>query len=69
MGFHDLSYQPPLSYEEVTLPGAVELKDVASASGVELSHLVDLNPELKRWITPPANPNTGCESPPVPRNV
>ncbi len=52
-GFHDVSYQSPLSFEEVTLPGAVELKDVASASGVDLNILVDLNPELKRWITPP----------------
>jgi peptidoglycan lytic transglycosylase D len=52
-GFHDVSYQPPLSYEEVTLPAAIELKDVASASGVEVSQLVDLNPELRRWITPP----------------
>ncbi len=52
-GFHGVSYQPPLSYEEVTLPAAIELKDVAAASGVEVSQLVDLNPELKRWITPP----------------
>jgi membrane-bound lytic murein transglycosylase D len=52
-GFHDLSYQPPLAYEEVTLPAAIELKDVASASGVDVNQLVDLNPELRRWITPP----------------
>jgi membrane-bound lytic murein transglycosylase D len=63
-GFHDISYQPPLSYEEVTLPGAVELKDVASASGVELSHLVDLNPELKRWITPPGESEYRLRIPP-----
>ncbi len=63
-GFHGLSYQPPLSYEEVTLPGAVELKDVASATGVELSLLVDLNPELKRWITPPGESDYRLRIPP-----
>jgi len=63
-GFHGLSYQPPLTYEEVTLPGAVELKDVASASGVELSHLVDLNPELRRWITPPGESEYRLRIPP-----
>ena len=63
-GFHGLSYQPPLTYEEVTLPGAVELKDVASASGVELSQLVDLNPELKRWITPPGESEYRLRIPP-----
>ena len=63
-GFHDLAYQSPLAYEEVTLPGAVELKDVASASGVDLSQLVDLNPELKRWITPPGESEYRLRIPP-----
>ena len=63
-GFHGIAYQPPLAYAEVTLPGAVELKDVASASGVELSQLVDLNPELRRWITPPGESEYRLRIPP-----
>ncbi|RPH90229.1 MAG: LysM peptidoglycan-binding domain-containing protein [Desulfobacteraceae bacterium] len=63
-GFNNIAYQPPLSYEEVTLPGAVELKDVASASGVEVHQLVDLNPELKRWITPPGESEYRLRVPP-----
>jgi membrane-bound lytic murein transglycosylase D len=63
-GFHNLSYQHPLSYEEVTLPAAVELKDVASASGVEVSQLLDLNPELRRWITPPGESEYRLRIPP-----
>lgn len=52
-GFTNIAYQPPFSYEEVDLPGAVELKAVAAACGVDVETLVDLNPELKRWVTPP----------------
>ncbi|MBI5583641.1 MAG: transglycosylase SLT domain-containing protein, partial [Deltaproteobacteria bacterium] len=52
-GFTDIPYYPPMAFEEVSLPGAIELKDVAAAAGTDLTTLVDLNPELKRWITPP----------------
>jgi membrane-bound lytic murein transglycosylase D len=52
-GFTDIPYYPPMAFEEVSLPGAVELKDVAAAAGTDLTALVDLNPELKRWMTPP----------------
>ena len=52
-GFVNIPYYPPLSFEEATVPGNVELKDVAAACGVDLETIVDLNPELKRWITPP----------------
>jgi membrane-bound lytic murein transglycosylase D len=52
-GFTDIPYYPPLAFEEVTLPGAIELKDVAAAAGTDVAALVDLNPELKRWMTPP----------------
>jgi membrane-bound lytic murein transglycosylase D len=52
-GFVDIPYQAPLSFEEASVPGNVELKDVAAACGVEVETIVDLNPELKRWVTPP----------------
>ena len=56
-GFTKISYQDPLSFEEVAIPGNVELKDVAAACGADLETIVDLNPELKRWITPPGVSN------------
>ncbi len=52
-GFADIPYQPPISFEETVVPGNVELKDVAAACGVGVETIVDLNPELKRWVTPP----------------
>jgi membrane-bound lytic murein transglycosylase D len=52
-GFVNIPYQSPLAYEEVTFPGGVELKEVAAACGVDVEGIVDLNPELKRWVTPP----------------
>jgi membrane-bound lytic murein transglycosylase D len=52
-GFSKIPYQPPLTFDEVTVPGNVELKDVAAAIGVNVDTIVDLNPELKRWVTPP----------------
>lgn len=52
-GFVNIPYHPPLSYDEISLPGGVELKDVATACGVEVEEIVDLNPELRRWVTPP----------------
>jgi len=52
-GFVNIPYQSPLSFEEVTIPGGVEIKDVAAACGADLEAILDLNPELKRWITPP----------------
>ncbi len=42
-----------MSFDEATVPGNVELKDVAAACGVDVETIVDLNPELKRWVTPP----------------
>jgi membrane-bound lytic murein transglycosylase D len=52
-GFSKVPYQSPLTFDEVTVPGNVELKDVAAAVGATVDTIVDLNPELKRWVTPP----------------
>ncbi len=52
-GFSKISYLPPWTFDEVIVPGNVELKDVAAAIGEDVNTIVDLNPELKRWVTPP----------------
>ncbi len=52
-GFDNIYYQAPLSFDEAAVPGNVELRDVAAACGVNVETIVELNPELKRWVTPP----------------
>jgi membrane-bound lytic murein transglycosylase D len=52
-GFTELNYQEPYAYETVVIPSATDLEIVAEMTGVEYSELKMLNPELKRWCTPP----------------
>jgi membrane-bound lytic murein transglycosylase D len=51
----EFEYEPPLSYEEVPLVDATDLDAVARAAGVAVKDVYELNPELKRWCTPPAS--------------
>jgi membrane-bound lytic murein transglycosylase D len=53
-GFDDLNYQDPLAYDEVRLPDTTDLDIVARLCGVDYRAILKLNPELKRWCTPPA---------------
>ncbi len=52
-GFTNLNYLPPLAFETVTVPTTTDLEIIASASGSSYEAIKDLNPELKRWSTPP----------------
>lgn len=52
-GFDDLNYQKPLTFDIVTLPSNTDLALVARLCGVSYDEIVVLNPELKRWCTPP----------------
>ena len=56
-GFTDeeFDYLTPLETEEVRLTEAFDLETVARAAEISLDDLRDLNPELKRWCTPPAS--------------
>lgn len=51
----EFEFEPPFEFEEVTLTDAVDLEVIAQAAGVSLAEIQDLNPELKRWTTPPAS--------------
>ncbi|SET27310.1 LysM peptidoglycan-binding domain-containing protein [Stigmatella erecta] len=51
----EFEYEPPLAYDEVPLVDATDLDAVARAAGVPVKDVYDLNPELKRWCTPPAS--------------
>jgi len=45
--------EEPLAYEVVTVPFSVELKQLEPMAGLPSRALSDLNPELRRGVTPP----------------
>jgi membrane-bound lytic murein transglycosylase D len=55
-GFADdeFSFMEPLEYDEVPLTTAADLEIIARSAGVDVEEVKELNPELKRWCTPPA---------------
>jgi len=56
-GFSMDEFQPegPFEFDEVQLTDSVDLEVIAQASGAPLEEIEQLNPELKRWCTPPAS--------------
>ncbi|HEY5673588.1 MAG TPA: LysM peptidoglycan-binding domain-containing protein [Malonomonas sp.] len=52
-GFADLEFDEPLDYETVTVATATDLEIVARLCEVSYDELKTLNPNLKRWSTPP----------------
>ena len=43
---------PPLAYDTLVIPGALDLKIIAEWGGITVEDLQDLNPELRRTTTP-----------------
>ncbi len=56
-GFWDISYEEPIRFETVKVPDATDLRVIARASGTTYEELKRLNPELRRWCTPPNYPD------------
>jgi len=52
-GFEDIEYNQPMKYDEVELDSPIDLAVAAECAGTELDALKKLNPELRRWCTPP----------------
>jgi membrane-bound lytic murein transglycosylase D len=52
-GFTDVEYQKPLQYEKVRVPGLTGLSVVANACEASLEEIKELNPGLRRGVTPP----------------
>jgi membrane-bound lytic murein transglycosylase D len=52
-GFADLVYQEPIAYDTVPLPSSTDLEVIARLSNADYQLIKNLNPELKRWSTPP----------------
>jgi membrane-bound lytic murein transglycosylase D len=55
-GFEDLEYRAPLNYDEVTINSPVDLQVIADCAETTLDVIKELNPELRRWCTPPDLP-------------
>ncbi len=52
-GFEDLEYHPPLNYDRVTISSPVDLEIIADCAETTVEVVKELNPELRRWCTPP----------------
>lgn len=52
-GFVDQEYHPPFIYDEVIIDQPMDLDIVAACAETSLETIRDLNPELRRWSTPP----------------
>lgn len=48
----EFTAEPPVQYEKVTVPKAVDLRRVAEWTGSSIDEIQALNPELRRWTTP-----------------
>jgi peptidoglycan lytic transglycosylase D len=55
-GFADVAYLPPIEFDTVTIPAQTDLDLAARLCGVSLDTIRTLNPELRRWATPPDYP-------------
>ncbi|KIH76399.1 membrane-bound lytic murein transglycosylase D [Geoalkalibacter ferrihydriticus] len=62
-GFADLAFHEPLAYDVVKVPSATDLELVAELCGVDYEEIKALNPELKRWSTPPGRKNHALRIP------
>ncbi len=52
-GFTDIEYHPPMRFEEVEITAPASLSFVARCSNTTEEVIRELNPELRRWCTPP----------------
>ncbi len=56
-GFKDLDYHSPLAFDRVTVATSTDLEVIARLSNSTYKKIKYLNPELKRWCTPPGKKN------------
>jgi len=68
-GFLDIAYEEPIRFETVRVPDATDLRVIAKAAESTYEELKGLNPELRRWCTPPNYPNYELKLPHGKREV
>jgi membrane-bound lytic murein transglycosylase D len=52
-GFENIVYHNPLEYDEVVIDSPITLTAVAKFTDTDIEKIKELNPELRRWCTPP----------------
>ncbi|MBI5196643.1 MAG: transglycosylase SLT domain-containing protein [Nitrospirae bacterium] len=52
-GFENVSYNEPMAYDEVIINSPMDIEAIARYAETDEKEIRDLNPELKRWCTPP----------------
>jgi len=52
-GFEDIDWHEPLDFEEIDVTGGQDLDKISDALGVHSDEIHRLNPEIRRWFTPP----------------
>ncbi|MBI5212910.1 MAG: transglycosylase SLT domain-containing protein [Nitrospirae bacterium] len=62
-GFYNLVYHEPLEYDEVTLDSPADIEVIAKCAESTVEEIKGLNPELRRWSTPPNVPNYAVRLP------
>ncbi|MEK7736134.1 MAG: transglycosylase SLT domain-containing protein [Nitrospirota bacterium] len=55
-GFRNIVYHQPLNYDEVKVNGPIDLEVAAKCADTTVETIKELNPELRRWCTPPGMP-------------
>ncbi|RNC73295.1 MAG: LysM peptidoglycan-binding domain-containing protein [Desulfuromonadales bacterium] len=55
-GFADVAYLPPIEFDTAVIPSRTDLEVVAKLCDVDYRTIKELNPELRRWCTPPDYP-------------
>ncbi|OGL51915.1 MAG: hypothetical protein A3C43_09775 [Candidatus Schekmanbacteria bacterium RIFCSPHIGHO2_02_FULL_38_11] len=53
----DITYEPSLDFDTVTLDKSIDLKTVSECAGTTRGIIRKLNPELRSWATPPKTKN------------
>ncbi len=56
-GFADIAYLPAMDLDTVEITSRTDLDLIARLTDVPINTLKELNPELRRWCTPPDYPN------------
>jgi membrane-bound lytic murein transglycosylase D len=51
----EFAYEQALTFDEVKITDATDLDVIARAAGVPVEEVRELNPELRRWCTPPSS--------------
>ncbi len=52
-GFTEINYRAPMAFDTLALPSTTDIQVIAELAGISQDAVKELNPELKRWCTPP----------------